>query len=89
MLGEVKASGYATAVRARRLMEELSIGVPVLLHDRVLASLTVRFTASAVPLKSGLERFLPKLRQCAAKISTLFSEQHAAARIKGEPETAA
>ena len=69
-LGEIQASGYATATRTRRLMEEISIAVPVLLHDRVLACLTVRFAASAVPLKNGLERFLPKLRQCAAKIST-------------------
>ncbi len=89
MLGEVKASGYASAVRARRHMEEVSISVPILLPSQVLASLTVRFAASAVPLKSGLECFLPKLRQCAGKISRLFSEQHAAARIKGEPETTA
>src|SRR6202163_2416630 len=89
MLGEIKAAGYATAVRTRRLMEEVSISVPILLQDGVLASLTVRFAASAVPLKSGLERFLPKLRQCAGKISAQFSEQHAAARTTGEPETAA
>jgi hypothetical protein len=55
----------------------------------VLAVLTVRFLASAIPLKSGLERFLPKLRACAAKIATLFSEQQAEARTKGAPETAA
>jgi IclR family transcriptional regulator, mhp operon transcriptional activator len=79
LLGETKVSGYATATRTRRLMDEISIGVPILLHDRVLAALTVRFAASAVPLKSGLERFLPKLRQCAARISTLFSEQQAEA----------
>jgi IclR family mhp operon transcriptional activator len=88
-LGEIKASGYATATRTRRLMEEVSISVPVLLDERVLASLTVRFAASAVPLKSGLERFLPKLRQCAAKISTQFSEQQAEARIKHAPEATA
>jgi IclR family mhp operon transcriptional activator len=87
-LGEIKAAGYATATRTRRLVEEVSLSVPVLLNDRVLASLTVRFAASAVPLKSGIERFLPKLRQCAAKISTLFSEQQAEARTKGT-ETAA
>ena len=40
-----------------------ALSVPVLLDDRVLASLTVRFAASAVPLKTGIERFLPKLRQ--------------------------
>jgi hypothetical protein len=48
----------------------------------------VRFTASAVPLKNGVERFLPKLRQCAARISTLFSEQQTEARTKSAPETA-
>jgi IclR family mhp operon transcriptional activator len=86
---EIKASGYATTTRTRRLIEEVSLSVPVLLHDRVLASLTVRFTASAVPLKNGVERFLPKLRQCAARISSLFSEQQAEARTKSTPETAA
>jgi IclR family mhp operon transcriptional activator len=89
MLAEIRASGYATATRSRRLIEEISLSVPVLLHDRVLASLTVRFAASAVPLKTGVERFLPKLRQCAARISTVFSEQQAEARAKSAPETAA
>jgi IclR family mhp operon transcriptional activator len=88
-LGEIKTAGYATATRTRRLMEEISVAVPVLLPDRVLASLTVRFAASAVPLKSGLERFVPKLRQCAAKIASVFTEQQADATAKGEPETAA
>ena len=89
ILGEIKTLGYATSTRTRRLLDEVNLSVPVLLRDRVLASLTVRFAASAVPLKSGVERFLPKLRQCAAKISGLFSEQQAEARIKGAPETAA
>jgi DNA-binding IclR family transcriptional regulator len=89
MLAEIKASGYATATRTRRLVEEVTLSVPILLHDRVLASLTVRFATSAVPLKTGVERFLPKLRQCAAGISTLFAEQQAEALIKAAPETAA
>jgi IclR family transcriptional regulator, mhp operon transcriptional activator len=89
MLAEIKAAGYATATRTRRLVEEVSLSVPILLHDRVLASLTVRFGASAVPLKTGVERFLPKLRQCAARISTQFSQQQAEARTKSAPETAA
>ncbi|MEP6883200.1 MAG: hypothetical protein ABJC66_00490 [Gammaproteobacteria bacterium] len=69
------SAGYATVTRTRRLMEQVALSTPILLGDRVLASLTVRFVASAVPLKSGLERFLAKLRRCAAKISTSFSEQ--------------
>lgn len=88
-LADIKTAGYATSTRTRRLVEEVSVSVPVLLLDRVLASLTVRFAASAVPLKSGLERFLPKLRQCAAKIITTFSEQQAEARTKSVPQTAA
>jgi IclR family mhp operon transcriptional activator len=89
MLAEIKTAGYAATTRTRRLVEEISLSVPVLLHERVLAALTVRFAASAVPLKGGIERFLPKLRHCAAKISTQFSEQQAEARTKGASETAA
>ncbi len=88
-LGQIKALGYATVTHTRRLAEEVSLSVPVLQDDRVLASLTVRFGASAVPPASGLERFLPKLQQCAAKISALFSEQQAEARAKGAPEPVA
>lgn len=74
-LAEIKAAGYATVTRTHRLVEEIGMSVPVLLADTVLASLSVRFAASAVPLKNGLERFLPKLRRCAARISALFAEQ--------------
>jgi IclR family mhp operon transcriptional activator len=84
---EIKAAGYATAARTRRLVEEISLSVPILLQDRVLASLTARFATAAVPLKSGIERFLPKLRQCAARISAEFSEQQAGALLKSTPET--
>ncbi|HEV7612541.1 MAG TPA: helix-turn-helix domain-containing protein [Steroidobacteraceae bacterium] len=88
-LADIKASGYAITARTQRMMEELSISVPVLLPARVLASLTVRFALSAVPLNSALERFLPKLRRCAGRIGILFSGQHAAASVTAEPETAA
>ncbi len=89
MLADIKTQGYAATSRTRRLVEEISVSVPVLLEDRVLACLTVRFGAAAVPLKTGIERFLPKLRQCAARISTSFSKQQAEAQLKGAPRTAA
>jgi IclR family mhp operon transcriptional activator len=73
MLNDIKAQGYATVSRTRRLVEEIAVSVPVMVDDRVLACLTVRFAASAVPLNTALDRFLPKLRQCAARISALFS----------------
>jgi IclR family transcriptional regulator, mhp operon transcriptional activator len=72
---DIKAQGFAAILKTRRLIEEASIAVPVLSDDRVLAALAVRFTTGIVPLKAGMERFLPKLRQCAAKISIMLSEQ--------------
>jgi len=89
LLAEIRTQGYATTTRTRHLMEEISLSVPILVGERVLASLTARFAAAAVPLKSGIERFSPKLRLCAARISTLFSEQQAEARTKSAPEAAA
>jgi hypothetical protein len=45
--------------------------------------------SSAVPLKTALERFLPKLRLRSAVIKTLYSEQQSNAHAAGAPETAA
>ncbi len=89
MLADIKREGYATSTKTRRLVDEVSLGVPVNSRDRFLASLTVRFITSAVPLKTALERFLPKLRQCSAVINTLYSEQQSDAHATGAPETAA
>ena len=88
-LAEVKAQGYATATRTRRLVDEFTISVPVPMSDRTLAALTIRFIASAVPLKTGLDRYLPKLKQCAAKISSVFLEQQAEARTQAPPRATA
>jgi IclR family mhp operon transcriptional activator len=92
-LSEVKSQGYAVTSSARRSVEQISLSVPVLLDGRVLACLCVRFAAAAVPLPAAIERFLPKLRQCAARISLSFSEQQVAdkppgAQRKGAPQAA-
>jgi IclR family transcriptional regulator, mhp operon transcriptional activator len=89
LLSDIKTRGYANTSRVRRLVEEVSVAVPVLSHDRCLAVLTLRFVASTLPLNTALERFLPKLRQCAAKISHSFSEQQAGARAQAPSQTAA
>jgi IclR family mhp operon transcriptional activator len=81
VLTEIKAQGYATATRTRRLVDEYTISVPIPMNDGV-AVLTARFMASALPLKIGVERFLPKLRHCAARISTVFLEHQTEARLK-------
>jgi IclR family mhp operon transcriptional activator len=86
-LAQIKTAGYAASANTRRQAEESHLSVPVLQDDRILASLTARFAASAVTLESALERFLPKLRSCAAKISSLFSQQQAELRVKDLAET--
>jgi IclR family transcriptional regulator, mhp operon transcriptional activator len=89
ILAEIRLQGYAATSRTRRLVEEVSVSVPVMTGERILACLTVRFSASAVPLKLALERFLPRLKQCASKISNSFVEASAEAQHKGAPERAA
>jgi IclR family mhp operon transcriptional activator len=89
ILSEIRSHGYSSTSRIRRLVEEISLSVPVLSEDRILACLTVRFAANALPQKTGIERFLPKLKQCASKISHSFVEQQAEAQRKGAPERAA
>jgi IclR family transcriptional regulator, mhp operon transcriptional activator len=84
-LAEIRSLGYATAVRTRRLMEEITLSVPILLDERVIASLTARFASSAVPLKTALERFLPKLRQCAAKIGAQYLELQSSGGVASTP----
>ena len=84
-LAEIKSLGYATVLRTRRLMEEIALSVPILLDERVIASLTARFASSAVPLKTALERFLPRLRQCAAKIGSQYSELQVSGGVASTP----
>lgn len=77
ILNEVRAQGYATTLRARRVSDEVSLAVPVPLDDRGLACLSVRFAASAVPMKIALDRFLPRLRDAAQRIQAGFLAQPA------------
>jgi IclR family transcriptional regulator, mhp operon transcriptional activator len=88
LLAEIRSQGYATAARARRMAEEISIAVPVLVENHALAALSLRFSAEAMPLPAALERFLPKLRQCAAGIGTQFVERQPAA-LRHAPDAAA
>ena len=78
ILEEARELGYATAVRTRRVSEEVAMSVPVLIGDRVLATIAVRFSASAVPLRLAVERFVPKLLDTAKLIRQRFSDAHPA-----------
>ena len=88
-LEDIRAQGYGLMTRSRRLADEVNLSVAVKVHDRALAVLTVRFLTSALPARTALERFLPRLQQCAAKISETFCAQQAGSRRSGAPQTAA
>ncbi|NBU25566.1 MAG: hypothetical protein EBS39_08105, partial [Gammaproteobacteria bacterium] len=75
LLNDARMQGYASAVRPRRVSDEISMAVPIMDEDRVLAAVTIRFSGTAVPLKLAVERFLPKLRETAQKIRQTFAEQ--------------
>ena len=61
-----------------------------MLRDGILAVLSLRFVSAAAPRESGLERFLPHLRHCAARIGGVSLDERAAdrARIESVPGTA-
>ncbi|MEA3152258.1 MAG: IclR family transcriptional regulator, mhp operon transcriptional activator [Gammaproteobacteria bacterium] len=73
ILSETRSQGYAMAQRARRVSEETSLAIPVRVKDRVLATISVRFAATAVPLRTAIEQFLPKMREVVAKIEEEFA----------------
>ena len=68
LLQETRAQGFGMAQRARRISEETSLAIPMQAQERVLATISVRFAATAVPLRTAIEQFLPKMREIALKI---------------------
>lgn len=76
ILDETRSQGYATASRPRRVAEQIAMSVPIMHEDRMLAAMTVRFSSNAVPMRTAVERFLPRLRDTAQKITLKFNEQH-------------
>ena len=72
LLNETRTQGFGMAQRARRVSEETSLAIPVRAKDRILATVTVRYAATAVPLRTAVEQFLPKMREVARKIEAEF-----------------
>jgi IclR family mhp operon transcriptional activator len=73
LLTETRTQGYGISQRARRVSEETSLAIPIRAKDRILASVTVRFAATAVPLRTAIDQFLPKMREIAVKIERELS----------------
>lgn len=73
ILNETRAQGFGMAQRARRVSEETSLAIPVRASERVIATISVRYAATAVPFRTATEQFLPKMREAVAKIEREFS----------------
>lgn len=87
VLAEIRQRGFSSSRRPRRVSDEISLSVPVLAGQRLVAALTIRFSSSAVPEAQGVQRFTPRLRATAARIGEEFvaqAEQDARAAA-GEP----
>ena len=76
-LGLIRKRQYAISHRARRVSNQTAIAVPVLTpnNQRILASLSVRFSDTAVKESVALDRFLPRLREAADAIGQSFHEE--------------
>jgi IclR family mhp operon transcriptional activator len=75
-LVETRKRGFAIWYRKRRVANETSLAVPIIVEDRLLACLSMRFASTAVPEADAIERFVPKLRQTAQDIAEEFIRQH-------------
>jgi IclR family mhp operon transcriptional activator len=90
LLAEIRKRGFSSSRRARRVSDELSLSVPVIARDRLLAALTIRFSSTAVPEAQAIQRFVPKLRSAAQRIGEQFvaqAEQDARAAAGHPPES--
>jgi IclR family mhp operon transcriptional activator len=72
LLDETRAQGFGIEHRARRGAEQTSLAIPVRAKNRILAAVTVRYPATAVPLRTALAEYLPKMREVAHRIETEF-----------------
>jgi IclR family mhp operon transcriptional activator len=68
LLNETRTQGFGMSQRARRVSEETSLAIPLRVKERIVATITVRYAATAVPLRTATDQFLPKMREVAAKI---------------------
>lgn len=74
-LVEARQQGHAVYRRKRRVSDEISLSVPIIVDERLLATLAIRFASTAVELPDAEARFLPKLLTTAQRISHDFSRQ--------------
>lgn len=75
LLEETRRRGYAAWRRPRRVSDELTLSVPIFAGERLPATLTLRYSSTAVGKTEAIERLLPRLKAVAARIGDDFAEQ--------------
>ena len=73
IMSETRTQGYSITQRARRLSDEVTLAIPVRNNTKVLGSLSVRYSASAVSARMVQEQILPKMRATVASIEGEFT----------------
>jgi IclR family mhp operon transcriptional activator len=77
-LESVRALGYATSSRPGRLRPWCAVAVPVFAHQRLLATLSLRYTQGAIRDAALRNSLVPRLRTTASAIGRRFEEARAA-----------
>lgn len=70
---QIRRRGYSVNRRPRRVSEEISLAVPIMAGDRLLAALLMRYASTAVPEPEAARRFVPKLQATAKRIGDEFA----------------
>lgn len=68
LLAGIRRAGHAFHQIPRRVSDLITLGVPVLAGERIVACMVIRFARSAVPDSTALKVFLPAMQATAAKI---------------------
>ncbi len=70
ILAEVRNNGWA--LYDDTVAPELSLALPILIRNRMLAALVMRFTRGALNIEQAVEKYVPLLRRSAEEIGKAF-----------------
>jgi len=73
---ETRKRGFSVWHRKRRVADETSFAVPLIVEDRLLACLSMRFASTAISEAEAIEKFVPRLRKATQDIAEEFLRQH-------------
>ncbi len=86
-LQEIEMQGFA-AQASGAAAGEITLGIPLIVDEALLAVLTVRYAGTSASATAALERYLPRMRSCALRIRHQFLEQQAGTYRASAPATA-